>query len=88
MKSFKLISFTRIFVMIENSAQDNIHGDQTKLNSEQTIMEIGLASSFASVLQQCSTPIYMVGLSVEKTRSLRNDNIKTVCFSCPLIYLL
>ena len=46
--------------MIENSAQENIHGDQTKLNPEQAIVEIGLASSFASVLQQCSTPIYMV----------------------------
>ena len=51
--------------MIENSAQENIHGgDRTKLNPEQTIMEIGLASSFASVLQQCSTPIYMVRMEL------------------------
>ena len=46
--------------MIENSSQENIHGDHSKLNPEQAMMEIGLASSFASVLQQCSTPIYMV----------------------------
>lgn len=61
-EDFVLLFVDRIFVMIENSAQENIHGDQTKLNPEQMMMEIGLASSFASVLQQCSTPIFMSAL--------------------------
>ena len=46
--------------MIENSAQEHTHSDKKKLNAEEAVIESGLVSTFASVLQQCSTPIYMV----------------------------
>jgi len=50
----------RVFALIENSAQEHVHGNQDNLNPEQLIVEKALASCFTSVLQQCSAPIFMV----------------------------
>lgn len=50
----------RVFALIENSAQEHIHGDVTKLNPEQKMLEVGLSSTFTSVLQQCSAAIFTV----------------------------
>jgi len=49
---------------VENSAQEHIHGDVAQLNSEQSMLEDDLASTVTSVLQQCSSPIFMVGINV------------------------
>ena len=65
-----LICCFRIFSLIENSAQEQVHGNQDKLNPEQTMMEIGMASTFTSVLQQCSIPIYMVGVVAYNSHKL------------------
>lgn len=46
--------------LIENSAQEHIHGDVSKLNPEQRMLEVGLSSTFTSVLQQCSSAIFKV----------------------------
>lgn len=54
----------RVFALIENSAQEHIHGNQDNLNPEQLIVEKALASCFTSVLQQCSTPIFMVHINI------------------------
>lgn len=61
-EDFVLQFFDRVFTLIENSAQEHIHGDVTRLNLEQTMLEVGLASTAVSVLQQCSTPIFKSAL--------------------------
>lgn len=58
--------YFRVFALVENSAQEHIHGSQDRLNPEQAIIEKALASTFTSVLQQSSTPIFMVSISVTK----------------------
>lgn len=47
--------------MIENSAQEAPSGALDRLTAEQSMLEVGLASTVTSVLQQCSKPIFMVG---------------------------
>lgn len=59
----KVPFFSRIFALIENSAQEHVHGDQDKLNPEQMMVEKAMASTFTSVLQQSSTPIFKVNIS-------------------------
>ncbi|XP_060589859.1 proteasome activator complex subunit 4B-like [Ruditapes philippinarum] len=61
-EDFVLQFVDRIFALIENSAQEHVHGNQDKLNPEQMIVEKALASTFTSVLQQSSTPIFMSAL--------------------------
>ena len=51
----------RIMSMIENSAQEAHSGALDRLTPEQSMLEVGLASTVTSVLQQCSKPIFMVG---------------------------
>ena len=58
-EDFVLQFVDRIFALVENSAQEQVHGNQDKLNPEQMIVEKALASTFTSVLQQSSTPIFM-----------------------------
>ncbi|KAH3856831.1 hypothetical protein DPMN_099426 [Dreissena polymorpha] len=60
-EDFVLQFVDRVFALVENSAQEHVHGNQEALNPEQLIVEKALASCFTSVLQQCSTPIFMVG---------------------------
>lgn len=61
-EDFVLQFVDRVFALIENSTQEHVHGNQDRLNPEQAIIEKALASTFTSVLQQCSTPIYMSAL--------------------------
>ncbi|KAL4238306.1 Proteasome activator complex subunit 4 [Mactra antiquata] len=61
-EDFVLQFVDKVFALIENSAQEHIHGSQDKLNPEQAIIEKGLASTFTSVLQQSSTPIFRSAL--------------------------
>ncbi|KAJ8309114.1 hypothetical protein KUTeg_013988 [Tegillarca granosa] len=62
-EEFVLVFLDRIFALIENSAQEHVHGNITKLNPEQSMLEVGLASTFTSVLQQCSNPIFEAALN-------------------------
>ncbi|XP_062621766.1 LOW QUALITY PROTEIN: proteasome activator complex subunit 4B-like [Saccostrea cucullata] len=62
-EDFVLLFLDRVFALIENSTQEHTHGDPTRLNPEQTMMEVALSSTFTSVLLQCSTPIYESALS-------------------------
>ncbi|XP_060063003.1 proteasome activator complex subunit 4-like [Ylistrum balloti] len=61
-EDFVLQFFDRVFTLIENSAQEHVHSDVTRLNLEQSMLEVGLASTAVSVLQQCSTPIFKSAL--------------------------
>jgi Na+/H+ antiporter NhaA len=58
----------RVITLINNYSQDNhTHAaSQTEqsLTPEEHIIEIGLLSTFNSMLQQCSTPIYKVRTNV------------------------
>lgn len=48
--------------MIETSSQEATFGALDRLTAEQSMLEVGLASTVTSVLQQCSKPIFMVCL--------------------------
>ncbi|XP_067680549.1 proteasome activator complex subunit 4-like [Haliotis asinina] len=48
----------RVFTLVENSAQESTCGAQDRLNPEQSMLEVGMASTTTSVLQQCSGPIF------------------------------
>ncbi|KAK3093564.1 hypothetical protein FSP39_017345 [Pinctada imbricata] len=61
-EDFVLQFLDRVFLLIENSAQEHSHVETTRLNSEQTMVEMALTSTFTSVLQQCSAPIYQSAL--------------------------
>ena len=72
LKSFKeycVLTFPsyRIFLMIENSSQDHTRTDsgstsEVKLNAEESLLEIGLLSTFNAIMQQTSQQIYHVSL--------------------------
>ncbi|KAK7466612.1 hypothetical protein BaRGS_00037269 [Batillaria attramentaria] len=61
-EDFVLEFLNRIISMIENSAQDAAFGALDRLTAEQSMAEVGLASTVTSVLQQCSKPIFMSAL--------------------------
>ncbi|KAL5009261.1 hypothetical protein ScPMuIL_014842 [Solemya velum] len=61
-EDFVLQFIDRIFALIENSSMEHEHVGNIKLNPEQSMLEVGMASTFTSVLQQCSTPIYQASL--------------------------
>ncbi|KAK7103315.1 proteasome activator complex subunit 4B-like [Littorina saxatilis] len=61
-EDFVLEFLTRIMLMIENSHQDAPSGVLDRLTAEQSMQEVGLASTVTSVLQQCSKPIFMSAL--------------------------
>ena len=61
-EDFVLQFMDRVLILIENSAQEHIHGDISKLNPEQRMLEVGLSSTFTSVLQQCSSAIFQSAL--------------------------
>ncbi|VDI21300.1 proteasome activator subunit 4 [Mytilus galloprovincialis] len=61
-EDFVLQFMDRVLGLIENSAQEHIHGDVSKLNPEQRMLEVGLSSTFTSVLQQCSSAIFKSAL--------------------------
>lgn len=46
--------------MIENSSTVSTVGVTERLTPEQTVLEVGLASTVAAMLQQCSSAIYLV----------------------------
>ncbi|XP_064602863.1 proteasome activator complex subunit 4-like [Liolophura sinensis] len=60
-EDFVLQYMDKIFMLIENNAQDNGHTTE-HLNPEQRLLELGLTSTFTSVLQQSSTPIFQSAL--------------------------
>lgn len=66
-EDFVLQFMHRGFSLIENNAQEEQHGHtssaQDNLNPEQTLLEVGLSSTFKSILEQCSTPIFESALS-------------------------
>lgn len=90
MSSFVLhnnfLNNSRVFALVENSAQEHIHGNQESLNPEQLIMEKALASCFTSVLQQCSTPIFMVYSHLDFI--LCNSDFSTYLPSTKAIHIL
>ncbi|XP_013086715.2 proteasome activator complex subunit 4-like [Biomphalaria glabrata] len=61
-EDFVLAFLDRVFNVIENSSQVATFGSMEKLTPEQTVMEIGLASTVSAMLQQCSSPIYTSAL--------------------------
>ncbi|KAL3873182.1 hypothetical protein ACJMK2_036330 [Sinanodonta woodiana] len=62
-EDFVLQFVDRVLMLIDNSAQEHTHGDHGRLNTEQSMLEIGMASTFNSVLQQCSAPIFESALN-------------------------
>ena len=55
--------FIRVFALIENSAQEHTRNDSMamdRLNPEETMMEVGLLSTFNAIMQQSSVEIYEV----------------------------
>ncbi|KAL8607379.1 hypothetical protein ACOMHN_024404 [Nucella lapillus] len=61
-EDFILEFLNRIMSIIENSTQEASSGAVDRLTPEQTMLEMGLASTVTSVLQQCSKPIFMSAL--------------------------
>lgn len=61
-EDFVLEFLNRIISMIETSAQEATFGALDRLTAEQSMLEVGLASTVTSVLQQCSKPIFMSAL--------------------------
>lgn len=64
-EDFVIQFMDRVLALIENSAQEHIHGigDTSNLNPEQRMLEVALSSTFTSVLQQCSSTIFQSALS-------------------------
>ncbi|CAD5119000.1 DgyrCDS7656 [Dimorphilus gyrociliatus] len=66
-EDFVLQFMDRIFLLIENSVQehgrtDAALGNDDKMSADETIIEMGLASTFIVIVQQCSLPIYKLVL--------------------------
>lgn len=64
-EDFVLQFMDRVFMLIENSVQehgrtDAALGNDDKMSADETIIEMGLASTFIVIVQQCSLPIYKV----------------------------
>jgi proteasome activator subunit 4 len=72
---FILITFFshRIMLMIENSTQEAQSGAVDRLTSEQSLLEVGLASTITAVLQQSSGPIFKSALN--KINRFINENV-------------
>ncbi|XP_076463728.1 proteasome activator complex subunit 4B-like [Babylonia areolata] len=62
-EDFILEFLNRIMSIIENSTQEAASGAVDRLTPEQNMLEMGLASTVTSVLQQCSKPIFMSALN-------------------------
>lgn len=62
-EDFILEFLNRIIAIIENSTQEAASGAVDRLTPEQNMLEMGLASTVTSVLQQCSKPIFMSALN-------------------------
>ena len=55
----------RIFAMIENSSHDHPRSDaavgsEVKLNQEESMLEVGILSTFNAIMHQASDAIYHV----------------------------
>lgn len=64
-EDFVLQFMDRCFVLIENSSLEQtnrLDQDNEKMNTEEGIIEVGLASTFGSILLQCSPPIFEVSV--------------------------
>ncbi|XP_005100512.1 proteasome activator complex subunit 4B [Aplysia californica] len=61
-EDFVLCFLDRVHSLIENSRQEASFGALERVTMEQSVMEMGLASTVSAMLQQCSTPIYMSAL--------------------------
>jgi proteasome activator subunit 4 len=62
-EDFVLQFMDRCFVLIENSSLEHtnrLDQDNERMNTEEGIIEVGLASTFGSILLQCSPPIFEV----------------------------
>lgn len=60
-------NFCRCFVLIENSCFDNpsrLDRVSERTNPEEMYLEVGLFSTFGSIINQCSPDIYEVSLSI------------------------
>lgn len=65
-EDFVLQLMGRCFSLIENSSLENptrLDRDTDKMNTEENILEVGLASTFSSILAQCSPDIFKAALS-------------------------
>lgn len=64
-EDFVLQLMGRCFSLIENSSLENptrLDRDTDKMNTEENILEVGLASTFSSILSQCSPDIFQAAL--------------------------
>jgi len=61
-EDFVLCFLDRVQNLIESSSETVSFGAAEKVTIEQSVVEMGLASTVSSMLQQCSTPIYMSAL--------------------------
>ncbi|KAH8027892.1 hypothetical protein HPB51_011122 [Rhipicephalus microplus] len=75
-EDFVLQLMERCFSLIENSSLENptrLDRDTDKMNTEENILEVGLSSTFSSILTQCSPDIFRAAL--EKLHSFVSNRI-------------
>ncbi|CAN7938235.1 unnamed protein product [Ixodes hexagonus] len=77
-EDFVLQLMGRCFSLIENSSLENptrLDRDTDKMNTEENILEVGLASTFSSILAQCSPDIFQAGAALSKLHSFVSTRI-------------
>lgn len=75
-EDFVLQLMERCFSLIENSSLENptrLDRDTDKMNTEENILEVGLSSTFSSILTQCSPDIFKAAL--QKLHSFVSNRI-------------
>ncbi|XP_065305913.2 proteasome activator complex subunit 4A-like [Dermacentor albipictus] len=75
-EDFVLQLMERCFSLIENSSLENptrLDRDTDKMNTEENILEVGLSSTFSSILTQCSPNIFQAAL--QKLHSFVSNRI-------------
>ncbi|XP_059159046.1 proteasome activator complex subunit 4B-like [Physella acuta] len=72
-EDFVLSFLDRVHTMIENSSTVSTVGVTERLTPEQTVLEVGLASTVSAMLQQCSSAIYLSAL--KKIHSFIASNV-------------
>lgn len=61
-EDFVMSFLDRVQTVIENSSQVAAFGAMERLTPEQTVLEVGLASTVSAMLQQCSSAIFISAL--------------------------
>ncbi len=82
-----LLCISRCFGLIENSAQEHTRNDSMamdRLNPEETMMEVGLLSTFNAIMQQSSDQIYDVSLADLISGGMQNKTRKRKLLVFPL----